>query len=622
MSIKTAYCYCRVSSGKQAGEYGGWGMSRQQHLLSDYVDNYRDIKNFGYSLSVDSIVFLNAEGVSAFSEKNISEGSTLRTFISGVKSEKIKNAVLIVENLDRFSRANPQTAAMLFLDLIASGCHIHEAESEIVYHKNSDLETIAASFTRAYKESERKQKISIKNWDKRFEDSIKNKTALTKRCPSWLSIRNGKYIVQEEQARCIRLIFELYNKGFGQAYIRDELNRRNWLYNNNTWGSWNVHSVLNDIRVTGKHKTKSKLRHCFDGIMLYPVVVSELDFKMAQQKLKKPGREKKIGRRANNLFSGILLCGICKKAHILVNNDNGKRFGRCSYTVMKNGRCDARGFKFDIVERALLDKIRNFNLSEAIGLDNNNLELMRLQNELVLNKDYLSEVEENIKSVDIPTQLDYQIYKKLGAKIRDLELNIERLNAIYSDASRYDDVINSIKESVYDINNVSERQELNSHLRKFIKRIDVFRLQDTISFILEYFNDQAKQVLIIDSKSGEKLFDLYRDKNIIEISNNIDNIYVYDKNTSKGVFIGNEVKVNNLTDYLNNHHFDGEKIDNEQYLELLEIQENNKLYNSVMKIVNDDGLAMDIVNMVVENRTSELLSILSASSNNDTKNIT
>ncbi len=67
MGIKTAFCYCRVSSGRQKTEKGGFGMSRQQALLTTYVEEYEDKDGLGYELTVDNIVFLKAEGVSGFS---------------------------------------------------------------------------------------------------------------------------------------------------------------------------------------------------------------------------------------------------------------------------------------------------------------------------------------------------------------------------------------------------------------------------------------------------------------------------------------------------------------------------------------------------------------------------
>ena len=101
MRTKMAYCYCRVSSGHQTTEKGGYGMSRQQGMLMDYVDEYSDSDGLGYELSSESVVFLNAEGVSGFSGANLAKGSVLLAFIEDVKAGKIKNAVLCIENIDR-----------------------------------------------------------------------------------------------------------------------------------------------------------------------------------------------------------------------------------------------------------------------------------------------------------------------------------------------------------------------------------------------------------------------------------------------------------------------------------------------------------------------------------------
>jgi hypothetical protein len=69
---------------------------------------------------------------------------------------------LVLENIDRFSRVNPNTATELFLKLINNGCDIHEAEQETVHHQLSDTNLISAGLTRSHKESLRKQKLSTK----------------------------------------------------------------------------------------------------------------------------------------------------------------------------------------------------------------------------------------------------------------------------------------------------------------------------------------------------------------------------------------------------------------------------------------------------------------------------
>jgi len=516
MTIKTAFCYCRVSSGRQKTEKGGFGMSRQQALLTSYVEEYKDKDGLGYDLNVDHMVFLKAEGVSGFSGKNIKSGSVLHAFITDYKNGKIKNAVLIIENIDRFSRANPNEAAELFLGLINKGCDVHEIDTETVHHRCSDLNQISAGLTRSHKESLRKQKLSIKNWDQRFEKTVKKQVPLTGRCPSWLRVEKDQYLEITERVTPIRLIFEWYNNGFGQAYIRDRLNSEGYTYNGKTWSNWSVHRVLKDERVTGKHRTQSSLRGNFDRIIMYPVIVTEFEFTRAQQRLTKRGRDKKINRRANTVFSGVLVCGLCKLGHILINNENGNRFGRCSHAIAGNKRCNANGFKYNVVENALLKHLRHLdfgnysNPSQTVEVDN-------LSNELIHYSNYLSNVQKIVDSVDIPNETDYKMLKNLEAKVRELQGKIDDIKSFENVSVTYEDIVKNINDKLLDVNNIEARQEFNVKIRKIIREIQIFKIQKTVVLVsVSFYVSNDVQWLTINLNDGNVLSNTYlEDKTLV-----------------------------------------------------------------------------------------------------------
>lgn len=508
MKTKKVYCYCRVSSGRQKTEMGGFGMSRQQNLLMQYINNYDDELKLGYTLDTSDVVFLNAEGVSGFSGKNIAPGSVLHGFIDDIVKGRIKNAVLVLENIDRFSRVNPNTATELFLKLINNGCDIHEAEQETVHHQLSDTNLISAGLTRSHKESLRKQKLSTKNWDKRFDNLIKNKEVHTARCPGWLKVLNGEYNIIEEHARAIRLIFELYNKGYGQAFIRDELNTRGWLYNGKTWGGWNIHRVLTDVRVTGKYRPQSKIRQEYDGMIIYPEIISQSEFKTAEQKLKSKGRSKTILRSANNLFSGMLMCGICNEAHLFVMIDYKNRYCRCSHVVAGNKRCSARGFKYEFLEVALLNHLRKLN--DVIIAPVQNEEFDKINDELIYTINYRDEVRSDIDQEDIPDPSDRRILKNLQIKIRELENRLDDLKRNSNIKDEVNAIAQNITDRLLDRKNVAMRQEFNVHLRKVIKRIAAFRTNsDTILISIEYYSGKELQWLNVDAKDGQVIGNVY-----------------------------------------------------------------------------------------------------------------
>lgn len=548
MNIKTAYCYCRVSSGRQRTEMGGFGMSRQQALLTSYVGEYEDKNNLGYKLSVDHMVFLNAESVSGFSGKNIESGSVLHSFITDYKNGKFKNSVLVIENADRFSRINPNEAAELFLGLINSGCDIHEVDTDTVHHRYSDLNLISAGLSRSHKESLRKQKLSLKNWDKRFENTVKDKVPLTGRCPGWLKVVDGVYQEIADRTAPIRLIFEMYNDGFGQAYIRDKLNNDGYHYNDKTWSNWSIHRVLKDERVTGKHRTQSLLRNNYDGIVMYPVIISDVDFKRAAQRLAKPGRDKKINRRANTVFAGIMICGVCKTAHILINNEKGKRFGRCSYSSAGNKRCTASGFKYNVVEQALLNHLRHLDFGELNHQDHSG-ELEKLNKELISHKDFLFNVKRSIEMDDIPSEIDYILFKKLELKVNEIERKIHEIKDIENVHVHYNDMISKIDDSILDVSNIKARQDFNVSIRKIIREIQIFKTQPTIVFVsVSFYASQDLQWLSISLKDGALLGNTYIEGDTVSVTLKGE-VLTYD-NKQKQYFIGDKAISNETALFL------------------------------------------------------------------------
>lgn len=64
-------------------------------------------------------------GVSAFRSGNLKEGSELSTFLRAVESKKIpKGSYLLIENLDRLSRAAPLTALNALQRLLSLGVYV------------------------------------------------------------------------------------------------------------------------------------------------------------------------------------------------------------------------------------------------------------------------------------------------------------------------------------------------------------------------------------------------------------------------------------------------------------------------------------------------------------------
>jgi len=110
-------------------------------------------------------------GVSAYTSANVTEGA-LGQFLSLVRESKIPSgSVLVVESLDRISRAKVLDAFDVFREIVRAGIKIHTLENGKTYtHENindnfSDLLICLGIMARANEESERKSERLGAMWD-------------------------------------------------------------------------------------------------------------------------------------------------------------------------------------------------------------------------------------------------------------------------------------------------------------------------------------------------------------------------------------------------------------------------------------------------------------------------
>src|SRR5512138_3667256 len=116
---RVAISYARWSSGRQAD---GDSLRRQSENAALFCATY--------GLTLDHQ--LVDDGVSAFKGANLE--ASLGQFIADVKGGKISNEmVLILENLDRFTRINPVDAVPVLLELLKTGLTLVTLQDERVH---------------------------------------------------------------------------------------------------------------------------------------------------------------------------------------------------------------------------------------------------------------------------------------------------------------------------------------------------------------------------------------------------------------------------------------------------------------------------------------------------------
>jgi len=310
-------------------------------------------------------------GVSGFRGDNVETGD-LGRFLRDCESGKVKSGdVLIVESLDRLTRAKVRSALKLFLSIMEYGVVIVTLDPEREYSGaklddegfGSLLEALVI-MARANEESERKSSRGKDVWKGRRVDAREKKKPTNGACPKWLKYDASarKYAKNPERVAVVRRMFDLCLEGKGCRQIVGIFNREKvaTFGKARLWDVGAVGRVLRSKTVMGEHQPKvrdEKGGRVPSGNPVqgyYPEVITPEIFWRAQgllngrNVLKIRGRE---GKEVANLFTGLLWCAEdgspmqYKKTTAGKYLDSERAF---------NGEIRGNGFLYPIFEKEVL----------------------------------------------------------------------------------------------------------------------------------------------------------------------------------------------------------------------------------------------------------------------------
>lgn len=218
------YSYLRFSDPRQA-----IGSSADRQL--QYAQRWAA----GKGLILDESLSLRDEGLSAYHQRHVKQGA-LGVFLQAVEDGRIADgSVLVVEGLDRLSRAEPIQAQAQLAQIINAGITVVTASDGREYNRAGlkaqpmDLVYSLLVMIRAHEESDTK--------------SRRVKAAIRRQCEGWISgsyrgiIRNGKdpqwlrwdgqaFQLIPERVEGVRLVIELFRRGYGSVRIIREMTDR------------------------------------------------------------------------------------------------------------------------------------------------------------------------------------------------------------------------------------------------------------------------------------------------------------------------------------------------------------------------------------------------------------
>ncbi|OQS33698.1 recombinase family protein [Chromobacterium haemolyticum] len=310
--MKTAkvYSYLRFSDPKQAA-----GSSADRQI--QYAERWAAERQ----LELDGSLTLRDEGLSAYHQRHVSRGA-LGAFLAAIDQGHIPHgSVLIVEGLDRLSRAEPILAQAQLTQIINAGITVVTASDGKEYNREKlksnpmDLVYSLLVMIRAHEESDTKSK-RVKAAIQRQIDGWINGTfrgrIVTGQDPQWLKWNGQKWEMIEDRAAAYHLAFKLYAQGLGARPILQQLSKEGMKLNNkglpdpaNFYRTLHNPAVYGDrvISLNGNSYTLEKY---------YPALIEKDDFLKLQSQVNertKKGRPSGI----TNILTGmaILRCGYC-----------------------------------------------------------------------------------------------------------------------------------------------------------------------------------------------------------------------------------------------------------------------------------------------------------------------
>ncbi len=432
-----AYSYTRFSTPEQMK---GDSLRRQTELATQYARLH--------NLDLDDSLSLRDLGVSAFRGNNVQTGALgqfLRAINEGLVTE---GSYLLVENLDRVSRANPWEAMPIFQMIINSGINIVTLMDNKIYSRAemiaNPMRILESIFTmiRANEESSAKSSRLSAVWNaKRGSASEK---PLTRIAPAWLQFNEkaNSFDLIEERAAVVRRIFRDALNGIGQHKIAETLNKEGVkpFGRSQGWHRSYIKKILENPSVTGvfvPHKIvyegNKRIRQPQEPIKGYfPAVIEKEDFEQLQA-ASRNRRAPKGSYKANvsHLLAGLAKCPICGATMTRVNKGSRKKAGK-PYLVCSNAKrglgCQYKSVKQESIENAILENASWIIQSAPTPDESVEDELSQAEATYQGIEDMMDNIIEHIASAGSSPRLTVEL-KRLEEELRNCQTRIDDLEA-------------------------------------------------------------------------------------------------------------------------------------------------------------------------------------------------
>lgn len=315
------YSYIRFSSLKQRA---GTSIDRQV----DYAKRWA-LEN---GMVLDESLTMRDEGLSAYHGRHVQRGA-LGAFLEAIEAGKIpRGSVLIVEGLDRLSRAEPILAQAQLAQIINADITVVTAADGKRYNRDGlkanpmDLVYSLLVMIRAHEESETKSqraKAALRKHCEAWLAGDKRRRGQHGRPPQWLAFdaAAGSWLLRDDRAAAIRLALDMFRRGHGHVRIAAALIERGMTMTDSPPNSNQIYRIIRNPALAGTRMVAID-GETYPMTGYYPAVVSQTEFEQLQ--LLMDQRAETAGAAVRQLPGiitgiGVSYCGYCGGAMVAQN---------------------------------------------------------------------------------------------------------------------------------------------------------------------------------------------------------------------------------------------------------------------------------------------------------------
>lgn len=513
------FSYRRFSSGRQAK---GTSLERQTKLAQAWCNER--------GLVLDESLSLSDLGVSAFKGANVAKGA-LGGFFAAINAGKVpKGSILLVESLDRLSRAALPEAMDMLKDIVNAGvCVVSmvdntEWDSENIKNLMSFMLSVLL-FSRAHEESSTKAKRVSAAFQSKREAGLAVVSKM--HGGGWMQPKADKsgWELIPDKAESVLKIFELASSGKGGVSIARIATEEGWAMpwrqrkNTKGWEHTQISRLLRDRRVLGEWQPMRMVEGTLtpDGEVVqdyFPAAVPEDLWHKVQVALKGRSGPKRLRGINADVFSGLLLCKCGERMERKAPSVRGNARYYC--IGAKSGRSQCPPISEHAVVHCVLSNLAKFEedafrddaiseiIRERIHIAEERIEAAKIKSERIMQV-----IEEGGGEIPMLSQRLLKIAADLKNAESDLKTAKAELATVPKIGAEYgDNLVENALGWIADKSKVEERFKLSDALRRVITSIvfhgDAFMITEVAKLLtIEESEDDEDEKEEADTKSGE-----------------------------------------------------------------------------------------------------------------------